>query len=328
MKLYIHFFIALLLMPYYLNAQTLNELENNFVNLTNSYNFEASKLDSLQKVLEYRAKQIDNEKQKNNKDKVINLMANSVTLSNKVESQQKKVQNITKDIESVKKRLYGKYSVIIDSLKTSQADGSFKGSKKDIDDRILDYTERRLLVSPKINSLSFNPSKLLEININSIKDPSEKNIYREYLSSALSEINNQISSVDKSYDEVRQIIYLQKKAGRFLEEAEFENELGHLHRSNSTANNAGESSINYGGPRSSNDGIGIVGEAKNSLSVQIASYSFLLNQLDYGKTSRWNNSSQNNKKNLSLKEYQAMLKELKGRLVDYKSVLLNKMDKI
>lgn len=314
-------------MPHFLIAQTLDGLENNYIMLNNSYYQEENKLDSLRKVLEYRAKQIDNEKQKNNSDKVIDLMANSVNLTNKVEIQQKKVQTIASNLESVKKRLNSKYNVIIDSLKALQTSGSYKGSRKDINDKILDYTERKLIVSPKINSLSFNPGKLLEINTTSIKDPGEKNIYREYLNNALSEINNQISSVEKSSEEIGQIIYLQKKAGRFLEETEFDNEIGHLKRSRSSVE-PGAAAGYPGGIKNSNDGVGVVNEAARSLSVQMESYGFLLNQLDNDRTSKWSNSRDGSNKNLSFKEYQAMLKELKSRLLDYKSVLLNKMDKL
>jgi hypothetical protein len=245
-------------------------------------------------------------------------MSGSATLSNKIESQQYKIQEIEKNLESVKKQLYNKYSIIIDSLKKSQTQVKPGKDIQILNDKILNFTEKRLLVSPKINSLTFDPQKLIEIDLNTVNNPEEKNAYSNYLRNALSEINQQILNVENSYVEIQQIVYLQKKAGRFMEETEFDNDITPLHRQHINSNDIKPS---YTGDNPD----GTVNEDVKAIESQAISYNLLLNQLSFSQSSKWT-TKEITRKDFSLKSYQSMLKELKNRLQDYKSVLLNKLD--
>ena len=58
-------------------------------------------------------------------------MASSVVISNEVDEQQKKVDNLNDNMDSMKKRLVSKYSVIIDSLNTIlQKDENIKDKER------------------------------------------------------------------------------------------------------------------------------------------------------------------------------------------------------
>ncbi len=89
------------------NAQSLTELENKFENLTNVINENKSSLDSLKKIIDERGKRIDEEKNKSipDKDKIVELMANTVTVSNKIDRFQKKSEDDEKEYEQIKNKL-------------------------------------------------------------------------------------------------------------------------------------------------------------------------------------------------------------------------------
>jgi hypothetical protein len=309
----------IIITPVILNAQGVDYLESQLNYYNQLLTVGTAKLDSLQRILENKAGQITREKTKkdNNNDKIISLMSGSATLSNKIETQQYKVQEISKNLEYVKEKLYSQYTNIIDSLKKFQTRVKPGKDLKIINDKILNFTEKRLLVSPKINSLTFDPQKLIEVNLNSIGSQNEKIMYSNYLKNALSEINQQLSNVENSFAEVQQIIYLQNKARRFLEETEFDNEITPMRRQNINAANTQETSYD-------NTAIGTP-KGAIELELQAQSYSLLLNQLNFDRSSKWN-TKEVSRKDFSLKAYQAMLKELKNKLQDYKSVLKNKLD--
>jgi len=308
-------------------AQSVKYLENRYDSLTVTLQKEKTKLDSLNKVLNSRVQQINDEKSKQNpdKDKITQLMASSVTISNEVDLQQKTVSRIETEIESMKEPLNKKYSAIIDSLNSMIKKDNSNVNKDKIQSEIVLYTEKKLSVAPKINLLSFHPDKILEINLNKIDSTSEKKMYEEYLQKALTEVNDRLKNVDHQSKEVGQIIELKKKTKRFLEETEFgSNVHPQTFAYETTPNNA----ENY---RTTSPG-NAIGETKEaSYALQALSYSFLLNQLNtpqFPETKiKWNTFLKNKNSNISIEEYDQLLKDVKKRLDEYKLVLLHKLGK-
>ncbi len=274
-------------------------------------------LDSLKNILETRAKQIENEKQKLNpdNDKIIKLMAGSVSLSNLIDDYQEKLDANSKNLKQLSKMLEARYSAKIDSLQLLKK--STKENSEKLDGEILLYTEKRLLISPQVDLLSFNPQKILEIDLTKTKNSDEKASLKEYLSSALAEINAELSEVTKQAKEIDAALILQEKTSKFLAETEFDRDFRPGKSSRSSTARTYESSI-------------LSVQDKLVIADQINSYALLLDQLNiFDKSENINLQKFNfksGKANLSLKDYSSLLKELKQRLSDYKLILTNKIE--
>lgn len=308
---------CLISFTFILLPQSLNELESRYENLRNGIQKENLILDSLKSVLENRAHQIENEKQKQkpDNDKIVKLMAGSVSLSNSIEHYQGKLEESTKNLNRIIKGLDNKYSVIIDSLKLLKK--SSKENLEKIDDEILFFTKNKLLISPQVEMLSFNPEKILQIDLNKAKSSEEKLSLTEYLSSALSEVNKLLTEVDSQLEEADEALTLQKKTSKFLSETEFDRDIRFQNLSKSTITNTqGVSSL--------------TGDSRESIADQFYSYMVISDQLNIFDKSK-NVSSrkfslQTDKSNLSLKDYSNLLKEVMKKLTDYKLVLTNKLE--
>jgi hypothetical protein len=116
--------------------------------------------------------------------------------------------------------------------------------------------------------------------------------------------------------EIDQIVTLQTKTEKFIEEAELEGGVIHQRLNNVALNDA--TSGNFaGGP----------GIRENVVpGYQVESYRLIFNQLNFDKSVNadldWKITTEN--ANLDLKEYQKLLKEVKKRLRELKLVLANK----
>ena len=302
------------------DAQSLIQLEKKYEQLSNQYIKEKVIYDSLRNVFSSRTNEIDAEKKKANpdKDKIVDLMAGSITLSNRIEEQNKKISLLEKDIDNVKQQLHKQYSSLIDSLELKK-----KTDKKNddvLDAEILNNTEKKLLVAPQIPILSFKPEKILKIDLGKTKSAEEKALYKEYLDNALNEVNTLLENVGKQSSEADQVFALQNKTKKFLEETELESRI--LIRSQQS-NVRSEETV----PTFSNSPEDVA--TSNDLSRQVKNYHVILRQLDIEQLSRtninWKVSFDEMERNLSLKDYQKLLKEVKKRLQEFKLVLANKI---
>jgi len=269
-----------------------------------------------------KVNEIDYAKKNNgNEDNIKKMMAGTTTISNKIDEHQKVVTKIDKELEGIKKLLSRRYSVEIDSLTNLESSNQFEGNKSDLRSRILALTEKKILVAPKINSLSFNPEKILNINLSAVTSPDEKKIYSEYLNSALNEVNSQLTQVKNISDEINQIVMLQKKTKKFIEESEFDFDM-------KTANTLSRSDAIVS---TNNPDLSTSTKALSSYqNIQIQSFFILLKQLDLKQINDFNThnrfSSETPNKKLSIKEYRELLKEVEKRLSDYRLVLTNKLN--
>jgi hypothetical protein len=298
-------------------AQSLDELEKRYENLRSVVEKDNLILDSLKNILENRAKQIENEKQKQNpdNDKIIKLMSGSVSLSNLIEDYQEKLDANSKNLKQLSKMLEARYSAKINSLQLLKKSG--KENSEKLDGEILLYTEKRLIILPQVDLLSFNPKKILEIDLNKANGNDEKASLKEYLSSALAEVNSVLSEVIKQAKETDDALTLQKKTSKFLAETEFDRDFRTGKSSGSTNARTYETTI-------------LEPQDKLTLADQINFYALLLDQLNiFDKSENINLQKLNfkpGKANLSLKDYSSLLKELKQRLSDYKLILTNKIE--
>ena len=224
-----------------------------------------------------------------------------------------KLSEDEKEYEQLKNKLDNKYSAIIDSL------NEIKPSTGKIEEIRLIYIQKRLLVAPQIPLLSFNPEKIAEIDLSKLKDKKEKSLYKDYLKNALTEVDSVLNKVKNLSNDFNQIVRLQKKTQKFLEETEFNT---NIQVQNYPGNQANErvdvTNSGFGNNRKSN----IVAVAN--------SYNLILNQLNiYGKNdfkNVFNFSEDLNKNGLNVEEYNNLLKEVKNRLQEYKLAIANKIN--
>jgi hypothetical protein len=329
LKLKSFFFVLVLFLLMSRNAfpQNLADIEKNYFQLEKNLKKEKVILDSLKLVLNEKANEIDAEKSKKDadKDKIVGLMSALITVSNKYDAQQKKVAQLQTKYESAKRELDKKYTSIIDSLKALQNSGEFRGDMDELDSEILNCTETKLAIAPKISLLSFDPSKLLKVDPYKSKDSLEKAIYREYLQDALNEVDYHLENINEQHTEINQMLALEKKTEKFLKETEFQRGI--------RTQSSGKSGTNIeSSPPGLDDNLFEgVNSRDNAIKIteQFRGYTLLLNQLNVSISDglpvadklEWNAASGR----LSLKEYKNLLEELRKKLQEYKLVLGNKI---
>jgi hypothetical protein len=296
----------------------LNYLELKYEELEKEFLMESSAADSLGLIVLKRAAAIDAEKKKNDpdEDKIIELMSGSASLSNELEKHRKKSKRLENNLEEIKQLLYKKYTVIIDSLQAAKEGGRGNG---ELQQEIFFYTERRLMVSPKIPMLSFNPQKVLKIDLGRIKEPAERKLFEDYLNNAFSEVNNLLVSVENESSELGHIAELEKRTKRFVEDTEFESGVipRSISREGSQNSQTETETFNHG------RGDNAVSNAEN-----VKAYNSLLNQLNTGNLPAQGYNMRGSAAefvNMDTEDYQKLLKEVKIRLQELKLVLANKI---
>ena len=297
--------------------QNIDELEKRYDNLKSIVEKDNLVLDSLKDILENRAKLIENEKQKQNpdNDKIIKLMSGSVSLSNAIDELQEKLESDSKNLKQISEMLETRYTIKIDSLKLLNKTDN-KNSEK-LNSEILFYTEKRFLISPQIEMLTFNPKKILEIDLTKTNKSDEKASLREYLASALAEVNSVLIDVTKQSKETDDALTLQKKTSKFLAETEFDRDF----RLGKTVGSSSVKTV---------ENALLGADIRLSIADQINSYALLLDQLNIFDKSESVKTKKFNYKpgstSLSLKDYSQLLKEVKQKLSDYKLVLTSKIE--
>ena len=240
------------------------------------------------------------------KDEIKNLMSNTANMTNEIEELQIERNNLTKKYEEVKRKLYIAYTDEIDSLNNSGLPEEEKNTL------ITKLIEKRLYVSPKIEILSFEPSKILKIDVS--RDSSDQQIYKEFLTSAKNEIESKLNDINKLKTEITKFIELNREMKDFLEEAEFDNDISYFR----STNESNESSRNAA--------FGAGSEYDNSLKTQADTFAEILTQLDYNNIPDEKTFSLNNIliKN-DLEEFNKLILNVEQQLKDYKKVINNKL---
>ncbi|MGE5350762.1 MAG: hypothetical protein ACM3P0_01680 [Acidobacteriota bacterium] len=306
-----------------LEAQDLQSLEKKYNQLAEKFQQEDSLLTMLKNTLSDRAKQIDYEKKKSNPDrnKITNLMSNSINLSSQVEQQQKKVQNIFTELEAVKYSLSITYGENLQKLQSRKKAAKSSQEINSIDSEILLLMGKKLAVMPYMPKFSSDPGRIKSIDLNALSGK-EKDIYDSYLKTALAETEGQLNQVNIVYKETEQVLKLRKKTHKFLQEAELERGIrpaGRLNNSVSPSSNAEKDAQLF--PSSSSVA------ARNTVDM-IQSQALLFSQLNPERSGEIEESLKTiigtSGKKFSLNAYYYLLKDLKRSLEEYRNMLLSK----
>lgn len=319
-------FALMMLLSGCLYGQDLQSLEQKYASLSEKLQKEDSILSMLKSSLDERARQIDYEKKKADADnnRITQLMANSINLSSQVEAQQKKVHNIFTELETVKRSLNRSYEENLEKLQARRKSSKNSQEINSLDSEIMLLMGKKLIVIPYLPRLSTDPGRIKSLDVKSLEG-ADKNIYAGYLKTALSETEAQLREVNGIYEETEQVVKLQKKTRKFLQEAETERGMHPAGRVSFQTNSRGTSNNDI---PAYTDKAGQVSADKNTVDM-IQSHALLYSQLNPERSSE---ILQNLKtildtsgKKFSLNGYFNMLKDLKKSLEEYRSMLISKI---
>lgn len=210
----------------FVSAQSIGELETNYNEVGKTLREEQLILDSLRLQLEYSAKQIEVEKNRehSNRDVITTWMTKGVYLSSRIKEHQKIVAVLENQLLEVRDVLDQMYRQRIDSLK--EAEKTYRGDRTALQNKILSWTEKRILLSPVIKSLSFDPQRVQDIKLTTTTDSLERIIYTDYLNKALAEVDAFSKSIKQTRREYEDIIDLRKKTDEFIEDVSEQRSIG------------------------------------------------------------------------------------------------------
>ncbi|MBU1095234.1 MAG: hypothetical protein KKB34_02030 [Bacteroidetes bacterium] len=301
----------------YVLPQSLTKYENEYLNLTKKINIEYQILDSLNKVYNKEIQKIEFEKKKNspNQNVIESIMSGAVVISGSINKTQLKIDLYNREIEKKKNYLDKLYTIKIDSLKKLEYDKKYEGNKGTLNLDILSYIEKRLIVKPPVGSLSYNPNELVNIELSSITDEKEKQLYIEYIKAALAETDKQISIIRKESDRLDEMLSLKKKVDDFIDDSDFRTNLARSKQSAQANKSIENSDIDFN-----------YANRENNLLPQVKTFSIILDQLKFsGNISKMDpsklNQYVNGTNNISLIEYRSLLIEVESRLSKYKTIL-------
>ena len=289
-------------------AQTSKEHEYN--NQKQLLQFQERKLDSLNIILRKKVNAINKEKSKMKPDenKLKKLLSGTANLTNKIEETQISINKIKKRIDKIEKELVVAYTKEINEIKKASLPEREKNKK------IIKLTEKKLLVSPKIDIFSFDPNKIIVTN--KPEDSIKQKIYYENLVYAKTEVERKIKETEKLKTEIENIILLSEKSEEFLEESNFDNDVINY---TPTSQNKISTSESY---------FDAMKEKGNNILVQTNSFSEILNQIKFSSIKKEqsfdiNNLSLNDKNNIY--NFEKIIGQVEKRLKEYLSVINNKL---
>lgn len=297
-----------------IQAQNRIPLEEVFFMKQSLVNQQQNVLDSLNQELIFFAKRIDAEKSRRDPDNDVlsTLMSSALTLSKRIELQQKNIAIYEEQAEAARIQLDRFYQLSIDSLQVSEIREKSQISRQRLLKQIGLFSEKRLLISPPIPSLSFDPKEVLKLTLKENASVIERNIYRDYLTKASSEITSHIQYLQSKRIEIEEISKLQDKASRFMKDVQTDDKLsvfGQMNRNYSSVQRTEGTSFSTS-DLTSNSGR--------------SSFNILLRQLDIVPNSKVDFSSYADY-NVRNKEFIAVLSEAEQRLREYKQQITTKL---
>lgn len=305
-------------------AQDIYDLENDLFSRLIAYQNIQHQIDSLNQSLESITKKLNNLKKNKsqNEEQILSVMSSSVTLTNKIKSLKEDQIKKGEKITYIRTKLYKLYEAKIDSLKRSDSDNKNQIAAQ----QILDLTDKKLLVQPKLGILSIDPLRLLNVNIEKSKTLPQK-LLKEYFANAITEVDSHLVIINKSIEETDNIILLKEQTEYFVEESSFENETRPMNLFSNTQTTTPDS---YGEVTTETDRSNFtdLNTIKNTTLLGANTFATILRQLsEYNSAIRQNLYSRYSDKNanISLEDYLTLLKETKIRLEEYRSVLTKRI---
>jgi hypothetical protein len=305
-----------------LPAQELIQNENRLVQLEEAKRIKAKNLDSLNIKLENYLEKIDSRKAQRvqSKDEIASLMARAFSISKKIESKELQLKKIHNNLQAIKNYLNNQYTVLIDSLQQDLTPNKSIKDKRVLEEEFLRLIEKRMQVSPILQTLSFDPKKIQDIKISATEDSLEKAIYIDYLQSALNDIDSHLISIGKKQNELEGMIRLEKKADIFISDIEDSRIFGFYEKS-------GEKNDNRDGGGQYN---GLDYGERIDNNSQIDNFVILLNQLYKAgveiEMPHRDESLYSGNEAQTLEQYLELVKKTRKYLEQYRKTVENKLN--
>ena len=316
MRYYFKILLIILIALYSESIIAQTSLEQEYVTQTLELKSINAHLDSLNTVLQNKAKIIEAEKSKSNKNdtKIATLLSGTASLTNKIDSLRNDATKLSSNIYLTKQKLHKHYTTKIDSL------NNIKDANKSINIEKMKLIEKRLLVSPEINSLSFSPQRVLKVEPS--EDAVKQKIYTEYLNEAFNEVEKKMVEIKGLKKEINNIIQLNEETKEFLEDINFDNNFAVYSNPNVTQSNLEYTNDFTDKAASGNDNSGL-----NTVNTQSKNFSDILFQ--FGLSETYNPAaylnSNDNSAITNLKDFNSLIEKVEKQLKDYKVIISNKL---
>jgi hypothetical protein len=199
-------------------GQSLEQMEIEYKTLIISAKNKSAGLDSLKQILNNRSKKIDSLKQTAGvkKTELENLMAETIQLSEKINSLDDELSKKLNTINKKKSHLFETINSKIDSIERNK-------SNDRTNTELISLYSKQIYYFPEFRVFSFNTEKLLNLDTKD-PDPKKKIFIYDFLNEALVETNTKIIQTEKLIQELEDISYLEQESSEFIEEAALNNQ--------------------------------------------------------------------------------------------------------
>lgn len=316
MRFYSKILFIICVVFYTNNMFSQNSLELEYTSQTLELKAINSHLDSLNTILQNKANVIEAEKVKNgkNSNKIATLLSGTASLTNRIDSLRNDANKLSNKIYLTKKKLHQFYTTKIDSL------NKISNNNKSVSVEKIKLIEKRLLVSPEINSLSFSPQSVLRLEPS--KDSIKQKIYTEYLNEAFQEVDQKMAEIQGLKKEITNILQLNKETKEFLEDIDFDNNFA-VYSNPNTA----ERSLEYTNDYNTEGRFTDEKASLNTVNTQSKYFADILFQ--FGLSETYNPSSylntDENSTITNLKQFNTLIEAVEKQLKDYKIIISNKL---
>ncbi len=284
--------------------------------------------DSLQTELEILTHRIDQEKAKSGPDrtKLGNLMARALTISDQIDQQVRHTEKTSNRLKTLRDNLDRQYKVIIDSLRNLNESGE---EAQLIETRILYFTEKRLLIAPRMASLSFDPEKISQIRLETVSDSLQKAICVEYLLRARTEIDDHRQRLNQTRIELEEIVKIRQKTDEFI--AEVDDDEFRFYRPGSQAQTL--EAFGDGDDSYTEDRVGFAGLKSGDIFLsQVQFFGLLSEQLGPVDPSAievdWVSPADSTTVNLTAQDYLELLRRIEEQLEAYHLLISVKLEPV
>ncbi len=199
-----------------LYAQNTPVLEAQYQRLSEQRQLLTRQADSLNALLQTRVLTIERRKQKGSKaSKLEPLTAEAFQISRQLQTKKEHVAALDQQLAALRLQLYARYTQKIDSLKAKEKNRLLNASELQLLSRLV---YKRLLYTPQLPPLPFDPEQIIRIDLKHSKDSLESAILRNYLSETLQKIDHRLRLLEQKEEEVRTMARLQTKREDFLDD--------------------------------------------------------------------------------------------------------------
>ena len=208
------FLILLALMFVNLQGQDTGQKEDHYLRLQSEKKTAEQDLDSLNRSLDAILNEIDYQKSRNNKDKTAQLMSSAFSITKQIE--QTEISGINDSISNLEKELNNIYSKKMAEIEKKLDGDISETQKKQLEKDLGILAEKRIHVFPVFRDFNFNPQKIKEINLSEADDQFEKEIFLDYLKSALAQVDSNLTIIEQKENELEDNKRLEEKANIFM----------------------------------------------------------------------------------------------------------------